>query len=241
MVAVGAGPTLIANFNGNRPTDQPVAGGAGAGEPSTSPAQPLSSATPTTAPTTRKTGDPWPDGQSDRTATAGPHADRAVALMNDLSSSVPAGFGTPNLKYPDGRSMRWPQGQYASADGEPDYWEYAASIPVQKDGKVGMLRVQSTTPDGKPATDPCKLAQRFWAAPGTCTVVDVGGKKVGLATNGHDSYEQWAAYRYDDGTVVILAQTKKTDQPELSPLTQPVFTNHQLAELVTSPKFKLSE
>jgi hypothetical protein len=137
--------------------------------------------------------------------------------------------------------MRYPQGQYASNDGEPDYWEYAATIPVQKGTRVGQLRVQSTTPDGKPATTPCKLAQRFGGGTGSCTIVDVSGKKVGVVTtNGRGSYDQWAAYRYDDGTVVYLAQVKKTDHPGLSPLTQPVFTNRQLAELVTSPKFKLS-
>ena len=208
------------------------------GGPSTIPKQPVSTIAPTT---TRKTNDPWPDGQTDRTATTGPHAARAVTLMEDLSSSVPAGFSTPSLKYPDGRAMRWPQGQYASSDGEPDYWEYAAAIPVQKGNAVGVLRVQSTTPDGKAATTPCKLAQQFWGGTGSCTVVDVGGKKVGVVTaKAGSSYDQWAAYRYDDGTVVYLAQAKQTDNSELSPLTQPVFTNGQLAELATSPKFKAS-
>ena len=177
----------------------------------------------------------------DRTATAGPRAARAVTLMNDLSSSVPPGFSTPNLKYPDGRLMRWPQSQYASNAGEQDYWEYKASIPVQKDDRVGQLLVQSTTPDGKPAMDPCKLARKFWGGTGTCTIVDVGGKKVGVVTtNGHGSYDQWAAYRHGDGTVVYFAQTKKSDHPRRSPLTQPVFTPRQLAELATSAKFKIS-
>jgi hypothetical protein len=71
--------------------------------------------------------------------------------------------------------------------------------------------------------------------------MDVGGKKVGVVTtNGGGSYDQLAAYRHDDGTVVYLAQAKKTDRAGLSPLTEPVFTNRQLAELVTSPKFKIS-
>jgi hypothetical protein len=234
VAGVGAGPALVANFTGNRPADQMVASG-------TSTRQPVSTVAPTTPPTTRKTGDPWPDGQVDRTATAGPHAARAVTLMNDLSWSVPPGFSTPNLKYPEGRPMRWPQGQYASSDGEPDYWEYKAAIPVQKDNRVGELQVQSTTPDGKPATDPCKLAQKFSSGTGSCTIMDVGGKKVGVVTtNGRGSYDQLAAYRHEDGTVVYLAQAKKTDRPGLLPLTQPVFTNRQLAELVTSPKFKIS-
>lgn len=222
VLGVGAGPALVANYR----SAEPMVAGA-----------PVS----TVAPTTRKTGDPWPEGQVDRTASAGPRADRAVTLMNELSSSVPPGFSTPDLKYPDGRSMRWPQAQYASNDGERDYWEYMATIPVQKDDRVGRLLVQSTTPDGKPATDPCKLAQKFWGGTGTCTIVDVSGKKVGVVTaKGRADYDQWASYRHADGTVVYLAQAKKTDLSGRSPLTQPVFTNRRLAELATLPEFKLS-
>ncbi|MGW6195818.1 hypothetical protein ACWF0M_06690 [Kribbella sp. NPDC055110] len=247
VVGVTAGPALVANLAGNRSAGQMVAGGTGTTQPFATPPPATSRATSTrppvstVAPTTRKSGDPWPEGQVDRTASAGPRAARAVTLMNDLSSVVPAGFSSPDLKYPDGSPMRWPQSQYASSDGERDYWEYKASIPVQKDNQVGKLLVQSTTPDGKPATDPCKLAQKFWGGTGTCTVVDVGGKKVGvLTTNGRGSYDQWAAYRYDDGTVVYFAQAKKSDSDGRSPLKQPVFTPSQLAELVTSPKFKIS-
>lgn len=226
VLGVGAGPALIANFPGNGSAEPMVAGG--------------SSTTPVPT-TTRKTGDPWPEGQVDRTASAGPRADRAVTLLNELSSSVPPGFSTPDLKYPDGRSMRWPQAQYASNDGERDYWEYMATIPVQKDDRVGRLLVQSTTPDGKPATDPCKLAQKFRGRTGTCTIVDVNGKKVGVVTTkGNADYDQWATFRHADGTVVHLAQAKKTDLPGQSSLTQPVFTSRRLAELATSPDFKIS-
>ncbi|HWD80171.1 MAG TPA: hypothetical protein VG497_14845 [Kribbella sp.] len=227
VAGIGAGPALVAHYTAGRSMGQLVAG---------SP-----TVTPSSAPSSRKSGDPWPEGQVDRTASAGPRADRAVTLMNDLTAVVPPGFSSPNLKYPDGNPRRWPQAQYASNDGEPDYWEYQASIPVQKDNRVGQLLVQSTTPDGKPATAPCKLAQRFWGGTGTCTVMNVGSKKIGvLTTNGRGSYDQWAVYRYDDGTVVFLAQAKKTDDESRSPLTQPVFTARQLAELVTSPKFKIS-
>jgi hypothetical protein len=224
VAGIGAGPALIAHYTGGGPTDQMVASGAG---------------TPT--PTTRKSGDPWPEGQANRTASAGPRVDRVVTLMHDLSSSVPPGFSTPDLKYPDGRPMRSPQAQYASNEGEQHYWEYQATIPVQKADRVGKLLVQSTTPDGKPAVTPCELARRFWGGTGTCAVLDVGGKKVGvLTTNGRGSYDQWAAYRHDDGTVVYLAQAKKSDDRRRPPLTQPVFTPRQLAELVTSTPFKIS-
>jgi len=240
VAGIGAGPALVAHYTGGRPAGPMVAGAPGT-TPSVATPRPVSTVAPTSAPATRKSGDPWPEGQVDRTASAGPRADRAVALMNDLTAALPRGFSSPNLKYPDGNPRRWPQAEYASNDGEPDYWEYQAIIPVQKGSRVGQLAVQSTTPDGKPAAAPCKLVQRFWGGTGTCTAMDVGGKKVGvLTTNGQGSYDQWAAYRYDDGTVVFVAQAKKTDDESRSPLTQPVFTARQLAELVTSPKFKVS-
>lgn len=243
VVAVGAGPTLVGSYLDNQSAEQTVASGTTTTQPASTPTTQLSS-TPqrvsSAAPTTRKTGDPWPEGQTDRTATTGPRAVRAVTLMRDLSSSVPAGFTTPDLKYPDGRKMRWPQTQYASNDGERDYWEYLASIPVQKNDRVGQLLVQSITPDGKPAKDPCKL--QLWGETGSCTIVDVDGKKVGVVTtNGRGSFDQWAAYRHDDGTVTYLAQAKRSDHPERSSLTEPAFTTRQLAELATSAKFKISD
>lgn len=236
---VGAGPALLARHDGGS-VGQMVAGGP---TPSTLVSTPQQASTPhpasTVTPTTRKTDDPWPEGQSDRTASAGPRAARAVTLMNDLTAAVPEGFSTPDLKYPSGDPMRWPQSQYASNDGEQDYWEYQASIPVQKGDRVGKVLVQSTTPDGKPAGDLCKLAQEFWGGTGTCSIMNVSGKKVGVVTtNGRGSYDQWAAYRYDDGTVVYFAQTKKSEGRK--PLTQPIFTTQQLAELVISAKFKIS-
>jgi hypothetical protein len=241
VLVVGAvtGPVLVTNYPGHRSAGQMVAGN-GTTQPTAAPTS-KPTRVPTAAPKTRKSGDPWPEGQTDRTATAGPRAQRAVTLMNDLSSAVPQGYTTPDLKDSDGLPMRWPQTQYASNDGEQDYWEYMASIPVQKADRVGKLLVQSTTPDGKPATDPCKLARKFWGGSGACTILDVGGKKVGvLTTKAGGSFDQWAVYRYDDGTVVYLAQAKKSDDTARSPLTQPVFTSRQLAQLATSAKFKIS-
>ena len=86
----------------------------------------------------------------------------------------------------------------------------------------------------------CKLATAYLK--GNCSVVDVDGKKVGVVTTNaqRDGYDQWAFYRYGDGTLVVVAQAKKSDNLKLSPLPQPMFTTQQLAELATSPNFKLS-
>jgi hypothetical protein len=193
VVGIGAGPAVVANYTDGGSVDQLVASGAGTTQPVSTPL-PVSTMVPAT-PTTRTTEDPWPEGQTDRTATTGPRAVRAVTLMNELSSSVPPGFTTPDLKYPDGRKMRWPQAQYASSEGEQDYWEYLAAIPVRKDDGVGRLLVQSTTPNGKPAMDPCKLVLAgVWDGTGPCTIVNVGGTGVGVVTiAAGGSFDQWAA------------------------------------------------
>ncbi|NUS00209.1 MAG: hypothetical protein HOV67_33735 [Kribbellaceae bacterium] len=236
VVGIGAAPAVIGHYNRSA---GPMVAGVPAPTQAVSTPHPATTVTPTTAPSTRKSGDPWPEGQVDRTASAGPRADRAVALMHDLKASVPAGFSAPNLKYPDGRAMGWPQAQYASNDGEPDYWEYQAIVPVQKGDRVGQLVAQSTTPNGKPAVSPCKLT--FWSETGTCTIVDVGGKKVAVVdTHGKGSFDLIAGYRYTDGTVVFVGQAKKSGDDTRPPLTQPVFAPRQLAELATSPKFKIS-
>ncbi len=82
-VVVAVGPAVVADLARDRSADSMVAGGT-----STTVAPTL---TPSAAPTTRKTGDPWPEGQVDRTATTGPRADRSVTLMAELSSAVPVG------------------------------------------------------------------------------------------------------------------------------------------------------
>lgn len=227
VVGVGIGASFLAPRGAVEPTLQ-----AGNQPPAT-----------TLPPTTRQSGDPWPGGQNDRTQTNGPRADKAVAVMNELTSSLPLGMTSPDLKHPDGRPMRWPQAQYGSSVGEPDYWEYMAMIPVQDDtGAVGQLLVQTRTPDGKPAGDACVLAQTFWGMPGQCSVVEVNGLKVGLVTkntSGRDDFDQWAAVRHTDGTVVFLAQSLKTRDGQHRPLTHQVFTTQRLTELVTDPKFHL--
>lgn len=239
VAGVGVGPALVANYLDDQSANQPAASG-------TSTTRSVSTPTPqrttSVAPTTRKTGDPWPEGQANRTASAGPRVDRAMTLMRDLRSSVPPGFGTPDLKYPDGRLMSSAQSQYASNDGEPERWNYHASIPVQKDDRIGQVTVESTTPNGKPAMGPCTSALRFWDKTGHCIIVNVGGRKVGVvsSTTQRDYYDQAAFYRHDDGTLVVLSQVKKSDHPGRAPLIGPVFTSRQLAELATSAKFKIS-
>ena len=225
VVGIGVGPALVTNLPGDGSTGQ-VANGTNA----------------TVAPTTRKTNDPWPEGQDDRTASAGPRVERARQLVYDLESSLPRRVTAQDRTYPDGRPMRRHYAQYASADGEPAYWEYSAVTPVFKDGRIGRVIVKSFTPDGKSVTAPCKLVERFGFGTGRCTVMDVRGKKVGVVTNLTSDFDQVAIHRYADGTVVYLGQVKDGDRdnPQPLPLLEQVYTPRQLAEAVLNPKFKIS-
>ncbi|RAS61313.1 hypothetical protein C8D87_110262 [Lentzea atacamensis] len=191
----------------------------------------------------------WPEGQSDRTATKGPQADRANKLLEELKGVVPAGYDAPQLKYQDpsyaGGDMQRTQGQVASDRGEvPEVWEYMAQTPVRKDGKVGWLLAESSTPDPELPTDPCALARAFWGMGGPCRVVDVKGLKVGVVQSnpsGRDQFDKWATYRAQDGQVVTIAQDDKYlggDYPELD---GPLFTEEQLAELATDPRFRMGD
>ena len=220
MVGLGAGPTLVTSL-GERSAGDMVAGGG-------------STIAPTT---TRKSGDPWPEGQTDRTASTGPRADRAAELLDDLGALLPPGFDSVDMTDAAGRPVRWSQAQYASADGEPDYWEYSALIPVMKDNHAGRLMVLSTTPSGKPPVAPCTLAKRFpsTTAPGTCTTITVNGATVAvITTTTRSTWDQWAAFRHPDGTITYVAQTKQTPKSLYPSLTHQVFTPQELAALATS-------
>lgn len=189
-------------------------------------------------------GSEWPLGQTDRTATNGPQADRANKLLEELKGVVPPGYDAPQLKYPDsGSDMQRTQGQVASDKGTvPEVWEYMAQTPVRKDGKVGWLLVEVSTPNPRMPTEPCAVAKTFWGMGGECQVVDVKGLRVGVVqrnTSDRDSFDKWAAYRANDGQIVFVAQDDKyggSGQPELD---VPVFTEQQLAELATDPRFRV--
>ncbi|MEU0882614.1 hypothetical protein ABZ345_28745 [Lentzea sp. NPDC005914] len=189
----------------------------------------------------------WPDGQTDRTAKNGPQADRATKLLEELKGVVPAGYDAPQLKYQDptysGGDMQRTQGQVRSNKGEvPEVWEYMAETPVRKDGKVGWLLVQSSTPNSQLPTEPCALAKSFWGMGGQCQVLDVKGLKVGVVQNNtsdRDQFDKWAAYRANDGQVVTIAQDDKYLGGGYPELDAPVFTEQQLAELATDPRFRV--
>ncbi|MFS8104701.1 hypothetical protein LFM09_47130 [Lentzea alba] len=189
----------------------------------------------------------WPDGQTDRTAKNGPQADRAQKLLDELKGVVPAGYDAPQLKYQEpeysGGDMQRTQGQVSSNRGDSvEVWEYMAQTPVRKDGKVGWLLAEVSTPNPALPQDPCALAKTFWGMGGTCQVLDVKGLKVGVVQkNGsdRDQFDKWATYKAQDGTVVTIAQDDAYAGGGYPGLDVPVFTEQQLAELATDPRFRV--
>jgi hypothetical protein len=112
-------------------------------------------------------------------------------------------------------------------------------------GATGTLIVEVITAGNTYPTGACEVTQRMWGIKGTCEVVDVGGKQVGLLTSDgtgdQKRFDQLAAYRYDDGTVVFIAQAMKysSDASQPPALDDQPLTKTQLTTLATDPMFHL--
>lgn len=212
----------------------------GAG-PSSSSSSSSKAAEPTTV-----WGDEWPVGQTDRTASNGPQADRGTLLLNELKASAPQGYDTPALNYKDpsmhGNMLR-AQAQISTNKGEqPEIWTYTAYVPVRKDGKVGMLLADVSMPNPKAPAEPCALAKSFNGGLNTlCKIVDVGGKQVGVASfaSPEQGTATWASYRAANGWTVTILQDATYQYSGYPALDQQPLLTPQLAALAADPKFLL--
>jgi hypothetical protein len=208
----------------------------------------------------------WPNGQQDRTATTGPQAQKGEDLLHALTAALP-GTLTVDLavKYPQSDdAVTGAQAQFLDKAGDKEIWDYMATAAVTTktapQAGTGRVIAEVYTP-GKPGpADVCELAKTFWGVGGECTVKDVQGKQVGLVTKAKDPrIGQVAGYRYSDGTVVFVAQSKDpnneggigrnvTGKDGAAPngpgapasMAELPLTVDQLAGLVLSPSFKLS-
>jgi hypothetical protein len=191
-------------------------------------------------------GEQWPVGQSDRTATSGPQADRGTELLNLAKASVPAGYDTPDLKYTDptmyGGMLR-AQAQVSSDKGEtPEVWEYTAYVPVRKDDKVGRLTVTVTTPNPKRSTNPCVAANGMHGIAGAdCKIYEVAGNQVGVASpaNPAQGNATTASYRAANGWTVTITQAEEYSNSGYPKLDRQPFFSPELAALTADPKFLL--
>lgn len=202
-----------------------------------------------------KTETSWPDGQTDRTAQSGPQAAKGNALLDALKGAVPDTL-TVDLKaaYGSGRPVTGSQSQfvdYIGGDKTKQIWEHLATVAVTPkaapNGGTGRIFVQVVTPGGAGSTDVCEVAKRFWGIGGTCAPQQIQGKTVGVIAKSSDTrIDQAAAYRYDDGTTVVIAQSKQPtnegdgETPAPGSMTALPLTIEQLAPLVLSPAFKVS-
>jgi len=208
-------------------------------------AGPSSSSSSTGMPDTQW-GDMWPAGQSDRTATNGPQADRGTQLLNLLKASVPVGFDAPDLKYKDASmhgGMLHSQAQILTNKGEtPEIWEYTASVPIRKGDKVGKLTARVSMPNPQDPAEPCELSESFQHRNNVrCKIYEVGGKQIGVASPA--SFTQgnatWATYRAADGWTVTIMQEQEYSYGGYPALDGQPFMAPQLAALAMDPKFLL--
>ncbi|WP_327008895.1 hypothetical protein OHA72_17535 [Dactylosporangium sp. NBC_01737] len=192
----------------------------------------------------------WPTGpdgqpQEDRTARAGTRFDQGEQLLVDLLAVVPAGYTALNNPGTDQLvPSRMSQAQFENKVGGKDAWSYLASTQLGRDGGVGQLLVTVYEPGLITATgDACAVAGAFWTTPASCRpVTTTAGVTVGVAVGTSDGYEQWAAYRHADGTVVFLAQTKADNRPGGGGkgLTALPLPEDRLAALVVDERFHIT-
>ncbi|MCS7477445.1 hypothetical protein ACFFQW_22120 [Umezawaea endophytica] len=183
----------------------------------------------------------WPDGQTDRTATSGPRATKSVDMVPVLAGAVPSGLSVTGGASGVSVNTQSQFEEYTATGGQ--VWEYVVTAPVVNtdgSGAVGTLFAEVTTAGNTFPTGACEVTERSWGIKGTCRVVDVDGKKVGVLTSDgtEKRFDQLAAYRHDDGTVVFVAQAKAFRE-DIPALAAAPLTEDQLVKLATDPKFHL--
>jgi hypothetical protein len=225
--AAAAGPGLLpASGDGGAPWAGP--------DPASAPAIPGPDASKPTWPID---GDGKP--QQDATARSGLRFEQGKRVLNGILAVVPDGYTTPTGKAGEDMPLRDHQ---AAVEGDGS-WGYLASAAVSKDKGTGRLLVEVHTKDNTFSKEPCALAREFWGMGGTCEQTTVGKAKVGVVTTPGEEQrlDQWAAYRYPDGTVVFVAQSRNATNGDsgLKPLAGLPLTVPQLAALATDDRFHL--
>jgi hypothetical protein len=261
VVAIAVGAVLVPQLTGGGPGLQ-VGGQGSSAEQGPSAERPrVTTASPTppselpsvtaVAPTgASDTREQWPDGQTDRTATSGPRADKSVRVLNDLGSSLPVGLEAVD-KEPIGSDwygpMRYTQSQFADYyDGDKQVWEYMGTTPVVQKGSPGVAKlwIQVNTKGNELSNigSPCEAAEQAWPIRGgTCRVEVVDGKKIGLVTasGAQTDLEMLAIHKHEDGTVVFVGQASVFNRSGHPALGRQPFTQEQLLALAADPRFHL--
>jgi hypothetical protein len=148
-------------------------------------------------------------------------APAAVRLLDTLLTVVPAGYAVRDTRQQAG------------------VLQLQAVVTLSRNGGTGAL-VAEVHPAGNAETGtPCQVTELFRGMQGACEVMPVGTAQVGVvtrATGPDPSMDQWAGYRYPDGTVVYLAQSRQVDDGS-PPLPNPPLVVEQLAALAADERF----
>ncbi|RSM71592.1 hypothetical protein DMH04_43475 [Kibdelosporangium aridum] len=188
----------------------------------------------------------WPNGQTDRTARNGPRANTAEGVLTALKAALPdtVKVNEDAAHSGSGDKITGSQASFEDYAGpeRKEVWQYLATAAVTKktgpnDG-TGRVMVLVYTPGNTYPANVCELAPKFWGAGGTCQTMAVQGKTVGVVAKTEDpELDSVVGYRYDDGTVVFVAQAKAAAKN--TPMTSAPLTTEQLATLVLTPSFKV--
>lgn len=129
-------------------------------------------------------------------------------------------------------------------------WQYGGDTDLSRDGRTGSVGLRVWTRVPAVQGDLCSLLSNWYWIKGNCRMVQSGGKQVALSTADphnarggggiggfEDRADTWASYRYPDGTLVMIIQSRR-DFPASTPsLTSPVYSESQLAALAVDPRF----
>jgi hypothetical protein len=194
----------------------------------------------------------WPHGQTDRTATGGPRADKARKLLDDLKSALPTGLRAEDrtrIGFAEYGPMTHHQGQYADTLDGVEVWEYTATTPVVRPGEpaVAELWIQvETRGNNRVRGEACEAATQYPypIAGGTCQVVEVGGERVGVVTGAvadpdRNTYDSAAFHRHPDGTLVMIGVAKAYGESGHPGMAEVPLTAQQLAAMAVDPRFHL--
>ncbi|MFD0203459.1 MULTISPECIES: hypothetical protein [Saccharothrix] len=261
VVAIAVGAVVVVPNLGAGGADLQVAAGQSAEtRPSVTPTAsappsvtPTVTPPPSSAPPGGSTETPWPNGQTDRTATSGPRADKGAKVLNDLASSLPPGVKAEDrtrIGFADYGPMTRHQAQFAEYVGDLQVWEYWVRTPVVITGEAGVgeltLQVETKGNTRLGDLDGCQAAAAFPypISGGTCALVDVGGKQVAVVTGatvdgGANTMDAAAFYRHPDGTRVIVGYASEFKESGHPALSRPALTGAQLAAIAADPKFHL--
>ncbi|WP_199438884.1 hypothetical protein [Umezawaea beigongshangensis] len=206
---------------------------------------------PTSPPGAAESSAP-PSGRTDPTARSGPRADRAVELVDVLTSMLPAGVdvadGTHELS---GDPLLRAGASYDAVEDGRELWSYSVELPVAADGVaesgVGLVEVLVRTARSGVPADACEAVSAHPRPEhGECTPIDVDGEQVVLVEGAADAEDaetadQVAVHVHEDGTYVQVIQSLAFPHSGRPAMGELPMTVEELAALTVDERFHVVE